>query len=267
VEAQLHMAQGDLAAAQQWAQATSWEAGELQMVFASHDLLYANEHSRIARAQVLIAYGRATTDQALLHEAIAYLDQQRQVAEAAGLRWLQAKLYALLALAYSALGDTNLALLDIAHALVLAAPEGYIRLFVDEGAPMAALLAQSAARGPEGTPAQEPRRAQGDAISVYVERLLSAFPVEQRAAIVPAIGTSPALRPALGRSNTLVELLSERELDVLRLIAEGHSNQAIADRLVVAVSTVKKHVNNIYGKLDVQSRTQALARARELHLL
>ena len=58
--------------------------------------------------------------------------------------------------------------------------------------------------------------------------------------------------------NSLVEPLSERELEVLRLIAEGHSNQAIADRLVVAVSTVKKHVNNIYGKLDVQSRTQAL---------
>ena len=69
------------------------------------------------------------------------------------------------------------------------------------------------------------------------------------------------------QSSALVELLSERELDVLRLIAAGHSNQAIADRLIVALSTVKKHVNNIYGKLDVQSRTQALARARELHLL
>ena len=67
--------------------------------------------------------------------------------------------------------------------------------------------------------------------------------------------------------NFLAEPLSERELEVLRLIADGHSNQAIADRLIVAVSTVKKHVNNIYGKLDVQSRTQALFRARELHLL
>jgi LuxR family transcriptional regulator, maltose regulon positive regulatory protein len=76
---------------------------------------------------------------------------------------------------------------------------------------------------------------------------------------------SPSL--PVSRSPGLVELLSERELDVLRLIAEGHSNQAIADRLIIAVSTVKKHVNNIYGKLDVQSRTQALARARELHLL
>ncbi len=77
----------------------------------------------------------------------------------------------------------------------------------------------------------------------------------------------PALSPALERANALVEPLSERELEVLRLIADGHSNQAIADRLVVAVSTVKRHINNIYGKLDVQSRTQALVRARELHLL
>jgi len=68
-------------------------------------------------------------------------------------------------------------------------------------------------------------------------------------------------------SQFLVEPLSERELEVLRLIGDGHSNQAIADRLVVAVSTVKRHINNLYGKLDVQSRTQALVRARELRLL
>ena len=63
-----------------------------------------------------------------------------------------------------------------------------------------------------------------------------------------------------------MEPLSERELEILRLIAAGHSNQKIADALVIAVSTVKKHINNIYGKLEVQSRTQALARARELNL-
>jgi LuxR family maltose regulon positive regulatory protein len=67
--------------------------------------------------------------------------------------------------------------------------------------------------------------------------------------------------------STLVESLSARELEILRLIGAGRSNQAIANRLIVAVGTVKKHINNIYGKLDVQSRTQALARARELDLL
>ena len=67
--------------------------------------------------------------------------------------------------------------------------------------------------------------------------------------------------------SALIEPLSARELEILRLIADGQSNQAIADTLVIAVSTVKRHINNIYGKLDVQSRTQALMRARELQLL
>jgi ATP/maltotriose-dependent transcriptional regulator MalT len=93
----------------------------------------------------------------------------------------------------------------------------------------------------------------------YIERLLKAFDQP------PAQDPQPSVLSP--QPSTLAEPLSERELEVLRLIADGHSNQAIADRLVVAVSTIKKHVNNIYGKLDVQSRTQALVRARELHLL
>ncbi|NTU86355.1 MAG: response regulator transcription factor, partial [Chloroflexales bacterium] len=73
--------------------------------------------------------------------------------------------------------------------------------------------------------------------------------------------------PSGGSAADLVEPLSERELEVLRLVAAGHSNQAIADTLIVAIGTVKKHINNIFGKLQVGSRTQALARARELDLL
>ena len=76
-----------------------------------------------------------------------------------------------------------------------------------------------------------------------------------------------SLSPGLPFSLSLIEPLTDRELEVLRLIADGHSNQAIADTLVVALSTVKRHINNIYGKLDVESRTQALHRARELQLL
>ena len=78
---------------------------------------------------------------------------------------------------------------------------------------------------------------------------------------------SPAPCLPISQSPCLVEPLSARELEILRLIADGHSNQAIADTLVIAVSTVKRHINNIYGKLAVQSRTQALVRARELQLL
>ena len=88
----------------------------------------------------------------------------------------------------------------------------------------------------------------------------------QTSAVAPL--RAPSIQNSeLKTQNSLVEPLSQRELEILRLITEGHSNQAIADTLIIAVSTVKRHINNIYGKLDVQSRTQALVRARELTLL
>jgi LuxR family maltose regulon positive regulatory protein len=158
------------------------------------------------------------------------------------------EILSLQALALQARGDLTAALAALTSALALAAPEGYIRLFVDEGAPMAALLREAHARG---------------IIPVYVAQLLAAFSrTEGRGLRTESIHS--VLSP---QSSALVEPLSERELEVLRLIADGHSNQSIADRLIIAVGTVKKHINNIYGKLDVQSRTQALARARALHLL
>jgi LuxR family maltose regulon positive regulatory protein len=118
--------------------------------------------------------------------------------------------------------------------LSLAEPEGYIRSFVDEGEPMAHLLRRALARGI--TPG-------------YASRLLAAF------------GESP---PA---AQALVEPLTARELEVLRLVAGGLSNREIAQQLVVAVSTVKSHINHLYGKLEVKNRTQAVARAQELGLL
>jgi ATP/maltotriose-dependent transcriptional regulator MalT len=80
-------------------------------------------------------------------------------------------------------------------------------------------------------------------------------------------GTSPSFHPSSFNAQPLLEPLTERELEILQLIALGLSNQAIADRLVIAVSTVKRHINNLFGKLAVESRTQALVRARELQLL
>src|SRR5206468_708887 len=120
------------------------------------------------------------------------------------------------------------------RALTLAEAEGYIRIFVDEGAPMAALLAQIAERT--------------SPVARYAATLLKAFPrTECRG--MSAESLAPARSVLSPQSSALVEPLSKRELEVLRLIADGHSNQAIADRLVVAVSTVKRHINNIYGKL------------------
>jgi LuxR family maltose regulon positive regulatory protein len=127
---------------------------------------------------------------------------------------------------------------SLEHALSLAEPEGYVCIFVREGEAVARLLYLAAERGisPE-----------------YAGRLLAAFPKWE-----------PAVQEAQAE---LVEPLSERELDVLRLIAEGLTNQEIADRLVLSLRTVKWHAGNIYGKLGVKNRTQAVARARSLGIL
>ncbi len=130
-------------------------------------------------------------------------------------------------------------------ALTMAEPEGYVRTFVDEGAPMAALLRRAASRG---------------VAPGYVSKLLDALDSEaqmRRGSTGPA---SPVAQP-------LEESLSEREREVLRLIAAGLSNRDIAQDLVLATGTVKKHTNNIFTKLGVRSRTQAVAQARELGLL
>jgi LuxR family transcriptional regulator, maltose regulon positive regulatory protein len=187
-----------------------------------------------------------------LSEASALLKQLLPTFEAQG--WARYLIEGLMlqALVCQAQADKTTALSTLQRALTLAEPEGYIRLFVDAGAPMAALLAQVAGRASPVAP--------------YAARLLAAFPRTagrgQRDEYIDS-GDS-VLSP---QSSALIEPLSEREREVLRLIADGHSNQEIADILVVAVSTVKRHINNFYGKLGVQSRTQALVRARELKLL
>jgi len=119
-----------------------------------------------------------------------------------------------------------------------------VRVFVDEGPPMAALLREAHAH--RITPE-------------YVAKILAAFPDDRQPTVQPS--SSVHRPPSLG------EPLTDRELEVLRRIAAGQSNTAIAQALVVAVSTVKTHINRIFGKLGVTSRTQAVARARELDLL
>ena len=124
-----------------------------------------------------------------------------------------------------------------------------MRIFVDEGAPMAALLAQSAERS-----------AQSDRLLIYIGQLLHAFPEPQRQAQI-------VRGPRLEGSNALVEPLSERELEVLRLLAAGLESPEIARELIISVSTARTHIKNIYGKLGVHGRVQAIERARALGLV
>ena len=104
-------------------------------------------------------------------------------------------------------------------------------------------------------------------VTNYVTKLLAAFPDFGLPILDFGLQNQPPIQNPKSKNQNLVEPLSEREREVLDLVAAGLSNQEIAARLIVGVSTVKKHINNIFGKLAVRSRTQALARARELNLL
>ncbi len=134
--------------------------------------------------------------------------------------------------------DLAQALSTLDQAMALAEPARYVRVFLDEGEPMARLLFQARAH---------------HLGSLYLTELLAALPKEPGTA-------APASQP-------LVEPLSGRELEVLKLIAAGHSNEEIASTLIISVKTAKRHISNIYGKLGVKSRTQAVALARELKLV
>jgi LuxR family maltose regulon positive regulatory protein len=148
-------------------------------------------------------------------------------------------------------GNDRASLADVAQALELAAPEGFISLFVEGGTPIAESLAVLLKRA-------RPDSAQSE----YIKAILAIFSRQ----VAPQ---SPPLKSEIKkqRSEILLEPLTPRELEVLHLIAAGDSNQAIADKLVITVRAVKKHTGNIYGKLNVSRRTQAVARARQLGLL
>jgi LuxR family maltose regulon positive regulatory protein len=178
------------------------------------------------------------------------------MATATGLMWLRIKVYALQALAYQALGDSPQAMERLEQALSLAEPENYIRIFIDEGAPMAELLGRM--------------KDEGGRRKEYIRKLLLAFEKSEEGRVTGGGGVKteiPPFHPSSLIPHPLVEPLTPRELEVLQLMAAGQSNQEIARALVVSVGTVKKHLSNIFGKLDATSRTQAVARAREFQLL
>jgi LuxR family transcriptional regulator, maltose regulon positive regulatory protein len=165
------------------------------------------------------------------------------------------ELKALQALAHGACGHPDAALAVLAEALTLAAPEGYLRVFADEGAPMAALL-----RALATSPAKFQAVAAAPLPRAYLDRLIEAFEHQ-------GVTVLPRRRPGATFVPGLIEPLSPRELDVLRLLATGRPNRAIAKELVVTLDTVKRHVSHLFSKLGVSNRTQAVARARELGLL
>jgi LuxR family maltose regulon positive regulatory protein len=227
------LAGGNLDAAERWA--TQYLAGQ------GNPVPYRRDGDLLMIARIRLAQGRpaeALDVLAGLHETASTVGRIRTIIQ---LRVLQAT-------AWATQGQQAPALAALAEALPLAEPEGYMRVFLDEGAALVPVLRQARARGI--TPA-------------YTRRLLAAF-VDAVAA--PGAPLAPAPSTA-GPSHALVEPLSERERAVLRLLGAGLSAPEIAGTLVVGTSTVKTHLKNIYGKLDVHSRAEAVDRARELQLL
>lgn len=153
-------------------------------------------------------------------------------------------------------GDDQHGLADVAKALELAEPEGFISIFVEEGMSVAEALTILLKRNRLGVAHKD-----------YIKDILAAFPTTQSSKATDSKQTAGKEMVAVDESLIPIEPLTPRELEVLHLIANGDSNQKIADKLVITLSAVKKHTGNIFNKLNVNSRTQAIARARQLGLL
>ena len=228
-KARIWLAQGELKQASQWAEAYQLDP-DVEPEY-QHDMAYS------VCARVLIVQGRLDVVEGLLHRLL-------EAAKAGGRTSRVIELLILQSLAAQSAGDTPRALSALEQALDLGREEGFVRAFVDEGPLMARLFFEALSHGirPE-----------------YTRLLLVAFPTPE-----------PQQADTLQKPDPhadWVEPLSERELEILQLIAEGLKNREISDRLFLSLNTVKAHNRNIFGKLGVNSRTQAVARARALGII
>jgi LuxR family maltose regulon positive regulatory protein len=200
------------------------------------ELSYHHDLHHINLARVLVAQGRREPAASYLTDAQALLARLLTAAERAGWVHETIKILILQAMAQQAAGKLVEATAVLSRALSLAEPGGYVRLFMDEGEPMRQLL----------------QRASSD----YARRLLAVM--EGGDGVETAVPATPS---------SLIDPLSQRELDVLRLLNTHLSSAEIAQELFIAPSTVRSHIKNIYSKLDVHSRAEAVVRAEVLHLL
>ncbi|NTU78387.1 MAG: hypothetical protein HGA45_03130 [Chloroflexales bacterium] len=224
--ARVYLKQGRLDKAQAWLR----ERG----ISTEDAVRYLDEYDLLTLARVRLAEGTFDGVGDLLERLLALAEAQKRTGSVIEILVVQA-------LVHHAQRNRPQALAALRHALSLAEPEGYIRIFVDEGPPMVELL--------------ERMKDEGGRMKEYIHTLLAAFDNDKES------------HPSSVIPHPLVEPLSERELEVLRMVAQGLSNRAISARLCLAVSTVKGHNQRIFDKLQVQSRTEAIVRARELGLV
>jgi LuxR family transcriptional regulator, maltose regulon positive regulatory protein len=234
----LWIAQGRLAEALTWARE--------QKLSVDDDLSYLREFDHITLARLLLARYQSDRAGRSILEALGLLQRLLTAAQEGGRTGSAIEILILQALAHHAQAGIPAALDPLQQALTLAEPQGYVRLFVDEGPAMAHLLLQAAVRG---------------ILPDYTGKLLAAFAARQPM----STGASPLPTPTAAQP--LIEPLSQRELDVLRLFKTELSGPEIARELVIALSTVRTHTKSIYSKLNVANRRAAVTRAAELHLI
>ena len=242
-QAWLWVAEGELEAVERWAKGRELlqyldsplqeEAGD------SYDTRL-HKYELLVVARLLIAQDRSNAALVLLHSLVPIAEWRQRPG-------MLIEIYVLQALALHAQGSLDRAMAALEHAISVAEPEGYVRVFADEGAPMARLLREAAKRG----------------ISMeYVGRLQAAL-----GAAAPVLTEEQDVASARAEGRALTEPLSARELEVLRLLDTYLSSTEIAEALYVSVNTVRFHIKNMYGKLGVHRRSDAVEQARELRLL
>jgi ATP/maltotriose-dependent transcriptional regulator MalT len=237
----LRLRQGNVDEAGRWLRASGLSYDDPFTTLPDNDFFFA-KYATLAR--ILIAQGRRYPKEAHLMQALALLERFCPFYEKAGFKGRVAEILVLTSLALQARGETRPALVTLGRAVSLAEPTGVVRLFADEGEVMARLLAQVSAYT--------------TASPTYLHTLQTSIS-SIRHVVPESVQAAPR--------QLLIDPLSPREREVLSLLVEGLSNQQIADRLVISLNTAKRHVKHILAKLTATNRTQAVARARDLHLL
>jgi LuxR family transcriptional regulator, maltose regulon positive regulatory protein len=243
LKARVWIRQGKLTEAAGWAHA--------QGLSPADDLSYLREFEHLTLARLLIARHKTDRVDDALRAALGLLERLLQAAEVGNRTGSVIEILLLQALAHHAQGGRPRALASLERALALAEPEGYVQVFVDEGQPMRFLILDSGLR------IEKQKRDQNQKTAGYVEKLLAAL-------------TQPTTRlpsPTDNRPSAMVEPLSERELEVLKLLGTELSGPEIARELSVSLNTVRTHTKNIYSKLGANNRRAAIRRAEELDLL
>jgi LuxR family maltose regulon positive regulatory protein len=243
--ARLLAAAGDIDAAAAWAREHDLSAGD--------DLSYLREYEHLTLARILLAQHRTRGEERALRDGRALLDRVLEAAEAGSRSGTVMEAEVLRALAHHASGDAGAALESLERAVCLAEPQGWVRFLLDAGPDVGELLATLAQRRPR---------------SAFVRELIARRlePATAQAAVPAAAGSQgAAARQVAGER--LLDPLSDRELDVLRLLASDLDGPAIARELVVSLNTVRTHTKHVYSKLGVNSRRAAVSRAHQLGLL